>query len=553
MKKICLLFFPAFLFLFFSCKKSNDTVTPSALVLRSATLNDSVAYNNTFANATRRPVLKITFSAALQAATLPGITITEHATGNTVNTGITTADNDSTVIIQPNQDLTYLAVYDIKIPNTLEGTLGERFPNDIKYQLVTAPDTSVNHFPQITDDVLLTLVQQQSFRYFWDFGHPVSGMARERNTSSDVVTTGGTGFGIMAIITGIERGFITRAEGCDRIDTIVSFLTNKALRYHGAFAHWINGATGATIPFSASDNGADLVETSYLMEGLLCARQYFDQSSAAETGLRNSINNLWQGVEWNWFRRNNEQVLYWHWSPDKDWAMNVQIRGWNECMVTYILAACAPVDSIPASVYRQGWAGNGSIANGHSYFGITLPLGSAYGGPLFFAHYSFMGIDPNGLVDAYANYGTQNTAHSQIDQAYCIANPKRFNGYNASCWGLTASDEAGGYSAHAPDNDNGTISPTAAVSSLPYTPAASMNAIRFFYYKLGDKLWGTYGFKDAFNLTRVWFADSYLAIDQGPQIVMIENYRTKLLWNLFMSCPEIKNGMQRLGFSSPHF
>lgn len=183
-----------------------------------------------------------------------------------------------------------------------------------------------------------------------------------------------------------------------------------------------------------------------------------------------------------------------------------------------------------------------------------LPLGEANGGPLFFSHYSFLGINPHDLKDAYADYWQQVTAHSKINYAYCVANPKNYNGYSNACWGLTASDDnITGYGAHAPNNDLGIISPTAAISSIPYTPTESLNALRFFYYKLGNKIWGQYGFTDAFNLTDIWFSDSYLAIDQGPQMVMIENYRSALLWNLFMSCPEIKTGMKSLGFQSPYF
>jgi hypothetical protein len=410
---------------------------------------------------------------------------------------------------------------------------------------------STDKFPRISDSALLTLVQQQTFKYFWDFGHPVSGMARERNSSGDICTTGGTGFGIMSILVGINRNFISRSDGLIRIQKIVSFYKNKCTAYHGAFAHWINGSTGATVPFSEKDDGADLVETSFLMQGLLCARQYFDLSNADEKKLRDDINELWDGVEWNWFRQNDQNVLYWHWSPDNGWAINMQITGWNEALIVYVLAASSNTDSIPRIVYDNGWAKNGAIKNGKQFFGITLPLGPDYGGPLFFSHYSFLGINPHNLSDTYANYWTQDTAQSKINYLYCVNNPKKYNGYSSLCWGLTASDEENGYSAHSPTNDNGVISPTAAVSSLPYTPSESMNVLRFFYYKLGDKIWGDYGFRDAFNLTNIWFADSYLAIDQGPQIVMIENYRTGLLWNLFMSCPEVKRGLKNLGFQSP--
>ncbi len=288
------------------------------------------------------------------------------------------------------------------------------------------------------------------------------------------------------------------------------------------------------------------------MQGLLCARQYFNSANADETTLRNDINTLWNAVDFNWFRKSNENVLYWHWSPDYNWDMNMKIAGWNEALIVYALAASSNTSTITKEVYDNGWASNGAIKNNNTYYSIQLPLGPANGGPLFFAHYSFLGINPQSLSDAYAAYWTQDTAHTKINYNYCVTNTAKFYGYSNLCWGLTASDEENGYNAHAPGNDNGTISPTAAISSLPYTPVESMNALRFFYYTMGDKLWGDFGFIDAFNMHNCWFANSYLAIDQGPEMIMIENYRTGLLWNLFMSCPEIKTGMKSLGFSSPN-
>jgi hypothetical protein len=357
----------------------------------------------------------------------------------------------------------------------------------------------------------------------------------------------------MTIPIAISRNFITRAQGLQRMQTIVAFLKNTAQKFHGAFPHWLDGITGVVIPFSQKDDGADLAETSYLMAGLLTARQYFNGADAAETNLRNDINTIWNGVEWNWFRKNNENVLYWHWSPNYNWDMNLKIQGWNECLITYILAASSTTYAIPQSVYREGFAGNGAMANGNNYYGYTLPLGSSNGGPLFWAHYSFLGINPTGLNDIYANYQTQVTNHSKINYEYCRINPKRYYGYSSSCWGLTASDVPGGYAANEPNNDIGVISPTAAISSFPFTPVESMNALKFFYYKLGDKLFKEYGFIDAFSLPALWYASSFLAIDQGPIIIMIENYRTGLIWNLLTSCPEIRNGMKNvLGFTAPY-
>jgi hypothetical protein len=407
----------------------------------------------------------------------------------------------------------------------------------------------------ISDSALLDLVQKQTFKYFWDFAHPISGMARERSNATfgygdEVVTTGGTGFGVMSIIVATERKWIGRDTAAKQLLKMVKFL-EKANSYHGAFPHWMNGATGKTIPFGRKDDGADLVETSYLFEGLLCARQYFNANNSVERELRNRIGWMWSEVEWNWFTK-GEDVLYWHWSPNNGWAMNFPVHGFNECLIMYVLAASAERYPINASVYHKGWAQGNFFKNGKTFYGYTLPLGFDYGGPLFFSHYSFLGLNPKGLKDKYADYWLQNTNHTLINYTYCIKNPLKFKGYGENCWGLTASDTYNGYDAHSPTNDDGTISPTAAISAMPYTPDLSMKALRHFYYDLGDKLWGEYGFVDAFNENKNWFAKSYLAIDQGPEIIMIENHRSGLLWKLFMSCPEIKTGLQKLGFESPN-
>ena len=368
----------------------------------------------------------------------------------------------------------------------------------------------------------------------------------------ETTTTGGTGFGIMAMLVAVERGWITRDTAARFLLKMVNFLL-KADSYHGVFPHWLDGATGETIPFSRKDDGADLVESSYLFQGLLCARQYFNGDNRIERELRNRIGWMWNDIEWNWFTKGGEDVLYWHWSPNNDWAMNFAVRGFNECLIMYILAASGTNEkyTVGANVYHRGWAQSNFFKNGKEFYGIKLPLGFDYGGPLFFSHYSFLGLDPRSLKDRYADYWEQNKNHTLINREHCVRNPNKFKGYGANCWGLTASDAYNGYDAHSPTNDKGTISPTAALSAFPYTPEYSMQALKHFYYDHGDKIWSEYGFIDAFNETQNWYATSHLAIDQGPIIVMIENYRSGLLWKLFMSCPEIQNGLKKLGFSSP--
>ena len=459
-------------------------------------------------------------------------------------------DGHYTIEIKGESVLKSYTKYELLIYPNLKSKSGNKILTGKTYSISTTIDLT-DKFPRISDEELLDKVQSQTFRYFWDFGHPTSGMARERTTSGDVVTTGGTGFGVMAMIAAAERGFISKNDALSRIQKIVTFLDTKCTSYHGAFAHWVNGATGATYPFSQYDNGADLVETALLFQGLLTARQYFKSNDAVEIQLRTDITRLWEAIEWTWFQKGGENVLYWHWSPDYGWQMNLKITGWNESLIVYALAAASPTYPISAEVYKQGWVRNGAFANGKSYYGYTLPLGTEYGGPLFFSHYSFLGINPKDLKDQYTDYWTQNRNHTLINYTYCITNPKGYGGYSADCWGLTASDGNNGYSAHSPTNDKGVIAPTAALSSMPYTPEESMRALHFFYYKLGDKLWSDYGFVDAFNLSEQWYDNQNIAIDQGPIVVMIENYRTGLLWSLFMADPEIKDGLKKLGFQSP--
>jgi hypothetical protein len=336
-----------------------------------------------------------------------------------------------------------------------------------------------------------------------------------------------------------------------RLLQMVRFL-QRADSYHGILPHFLNGETGRTIPFSRKDDGGDLVETSFLIAGLLCARQYFDRPDAEEQELRRRINALWEEAEWSWHTQGGRNVLYWHWSPNQGWSMNHEIRGWNECLITYVLAASAPRYPIHPDVYHRGFADGRAFRNGREFYGITLPLGPDYGGPLFLAQFSFLGLDPRGLADRYADYFQQNVAHALINYEHCVRNPHGFKGYGPDCWGLTSSDDHLSYHGHAPDRDLGVITPSAALSSFPYTPEHSMAALRHFYQRLGDRIWGEYGFVDAFSETHDWYASWYLAIDQGPIVAMIENHRTGLLWNLFMSCPEIQAGLRRLDFTSPH-
>src|SRR5690625_4078880 len=417
---------------------------------------------------------------------------------------------------------------------------------------------------QISEDSLLTLTQARTFQYFWDGAEPNSGMARERyhmngvypQNDKHIVTTGGSGFGIMAIIVGMERGFITDQQGVDRLDQIVGFL-KEADRFHGVWPHWLNGETGEVKPFSTMDDGGDLVETSFLVQGLLTARQYLRQDGGQEEALVAArIDTLWRQVEWDWYTKGGQDVLYWHWSPEYDWQMDFPLEGYNETLLTYVMAASSPTHTISADAYHEGWARGGDIrADVNTYdYHLSLSHNGAqqYGGPLFWAHYSYLGLDPRGLKDRYADYWEENRNHTLINRQWSIENPNDYEGYGEDLWGLTASYSVNGYAAHRPGEDLGVITPTAALSSFPYTPEYSMDVLKNFYYNFSDRILGPYGFYDAFSPEEDWYPQKYLAIDQGPIVVMIENHRTGLLWDLFMSSPEIQKGLKKLGFESPH-
>ena len=405
--------------------------------------------------------------------------------------------------------------------------------------------------PSLSREALFDLVQERTFRWFWERADEASGMAPDRTTSpAGLVTVGGTGFCVMALVVGASRGFVTRADALVRLAKIVATL-ERAERHHGVFPHWMDGRSGAVIPFSPKDDGGDLVETAFLMQGLLTARHYFDGDEPLEAEVRARIDALWRAVEWNWHKAPDDSVLLWHWSPNCGFELNHAIRGWNECLIVYVLAAGSPTYPIDPALYHEGWARSPTFLNGRKAYDIELPLGPPLGGPLFFAHYSFLGLDPRSLRDRYADYGEQNRRHVALNHAYCLENPKGCAGYGPACWGLTASDNFAGYSAHAPDNDRCVIAPTAALASFPYAPEMAATAMEHFYFDLGDRIWTKWGFTDAFSDQREWYSGDHLAIDQGPIVIMMENHRSGLPWRLFMQAPEVRAGLDRLGFSAP--
>lgn len=410
------------------------------------------------------------------------------------------------------------------------------------------------------DEEFLDWLQKTHFNYMWEEAEETSGLARERihldnnypENDQNVVTTGGSGFGIAGIISAVDRGFIPREEGVARLNKIVDYL-GTADRFHGVWPHWIDGPTGKVKPFGQKDNGGDLVESSFLMASLIAAREYFKNGNETERQLAANIDKLWKEMEFDWYTKGGEDVLYWHWSPEYEWEMNFPLEGYNECLITYILGASSPTHGIPASAYHKGWARDGGIVSDAEFMGYPLILkhngAEQTGGPLFWSHYSWIGLDPRNLKDQYADYWELNRNHALTNYLYSVENPKGYKGYGPDSWGLTASYSPEGYSAHAPNNDLGVITPTAALSSFPYVPEQSMAAAKNFYNK-GERYRGKYGFYDAFSDEKDWVLPRYLAIDQLTIAPMIENYRSGLIWNLFMGAPEIQEGLKKLGFTT---
>ncbi|NVO19413.1 MAG: hypothetical protein HXX13_06920 [Bacteroidetes bacterium] len=437
---------------------------------------------------------------------------------------------------------------------------------NMKYQETKLSSSVSVSTHTLSDEELLTMVQEASFRYYWEGAEAKSGLSKEDIPGrQNMIATGASGFGIMALLVGADREFVSRDEAATRLVKILNFL-EKAETFHGAYPHFINGLNAKVEPFFGSlDNGADLVETSFLMEGLLAAKEYFSGITPKEQIIRKKITGLWEKVEWDWFRQNpDSKFLYWHWSPDQGWVINHNLIGWNETMVTYLLGIASPTHPIPPGMYYSGWANQDSVGqkyriawggttdgsmytNGNTYYGYSLDVGVSNGGPLFFTHYSYMGYDPHAITDKYTNYFTNNQKIAKINYCYCLKNPKQFKGYNENSWGLSASDGPYDYSADEPipARDCGKITPTAAISSYPYTPEESLKALKTFYFTYGKFLWGEYGFRDAFNLTDNWCSEIYMGLNQAPMAVMIENYRTGLIWNMFMINKDILNGLKK--------
>ncbi len=554
-KKFFLLW--AIMLLVLSCNP-DDNVDPVPLLVKTKTVDGKSPDKGALSGVLLQPVFRVAFSHPLNKSNVAAniILVKNTFTGNdtSVATEWSLENNDSVLVVRPATALDYLSCYQLELLANLRSNNGGTLSSEQQIEIQTIVNPADKR-SRISDEALLDTIQKATFNYFWTYDSETSGLVPDRNTASkDYCAIGATGFGIMTIPAAIERGFITRQAGLNRMLKMVDFLKNKVSSYKGVFPHYVNGKTGAVIA-SGNLDGWDVVETSFLMMGLLTARQYFDGSSADETNLREDINSLYQNIDWAYYTKEGQNALFWSWNPTGGWG--IKLAGWNETLISYVLAASSPTHGINKAAYDQGFAGNGWMKDGTDYYGYVLPLGKAgdFGGPLFISQFSFLGINPKGLSDSYADYELQTSRHALINHDYCTRNPLGYSTYSDNCWGLTAGATSDrGYQSMSPVNDLGYVLPSASVASLPYATEASMKAVKYFYYTLGDILWTQYGFADSFSLDTYpyWVSSEVFGYDQLNMFIAIENYRSGLIWNLFTSCPEIKAGMKKMGFSASY-
>lgn len=415
-----------------------------------------------------------------------------------------------------------------------------------------APSLTVHGTSVAEDtDAFLTGIQAAGIRYFTAYAHPESGLAREWGRTRPnarvrrTCALGATGMGLLNIIVAVDRGILAREDACTLLLTQLRFL-ETADHYDGVSPHWLDGTTGKTVVFGGIPGG-DVVETAFLMQGLIAVREYFTGKNVTEAEIRERADGLWRRVRWDRLVAPGHR-LYWHW-PIEGRAHPMRITGSNEGHLAYLLAAASPTHPVPAAVYHEGWVGSHVVID-RTFHGVPLEVGRPHGFPLFWTHYSYLGFDPRGITDHHVgDYFTHHRNVARIHWEYAQANPGGFESYGPLRWGLTASMGPDGYRAWTPvREDTGTIAPTAALSSFPYTPEKSLAMLEDLYAERGHDLWGAFGFFDAFNDSRNWVAtDAWIGIDVGPIAPMIENHRTGLCWRLFMQAPEIRDAVERLG------
>jgi hypothetical protein len=404
--------------------------------------------------------------------------------------------------------------------------------------------------PRMLDNEnFLDLVQRTAFDYLWYETNPTNGLVKDRSSNPSVSSIAAVGFGLSAVTVGIDRGWISREAGRTRVLTTLEFLWSSpqgpeadATGYKGFYFHFLDMQTGRR----AGDAELSTIDTALLLAGVLHVQQYFDQDDTSEAKIRDLADNLHRRVDWPWMQVRSAKVCH-GWTPETgflpyDWG------GYNEAMILYLLALGSPTFPINP----DAWTAWTSSYTWQTHYG----LGFVVFPPLFGHQYSHVWVDFRGIQDAYMrdkglDYFENSRRATLANRAYAIANPLGWVDYGENVWGLTASDIPASYRARgAPpaESDDGTITPTAAGGSFAFTPHESLAALRHIYDAYRTRIWGPYGFKDAFNPSKNWFAADYLGVDQGPIVLMIENYRTGRVWQVFMRHPAIQHGLARAGF-----
>ena len=417
-----------------------------------------------------------------------------------------------------------------------------------------APSTSNdNSYSPVTVKAMMDEQQKKIISLFYEGADPTTGMAYNNPKYKETLTTGASGMGVMCIVAGVERGWIDRAAGAEHIAKMTRFL-KKATRFEGAWSHWYY-TNGAPYPFGNQVAAGEIVETAFMMGGLLTACEYFTGNSDAEKEIRENTQYFWETINWKKFIKGDK--LYWIWHSDKVGQNNeleLQMIGWNECLLIYILGMAAPDHlKIPQSIYSTSWKGWNFATPSRKTYGYLMPLGTEYGGSLFLSQYSFLGLDPRLMEDNDVYYWTQNVSHTMINRHYCIFEaPAEYN-YSELNWGLTACGGCGSnsdYKGRRPfQDDDGVIAPTASISAYPFTPFYSTQ-VMFNMSKNFPNLNGEYGFSISYSPSEKSVGTDYLAMEHAPMAIMIENYRTGLIWNLLMKNEYVQKGLQLAGMKS---
>ena len=404
-------------------------------------------------------------------------------------------------------------------------------------------------------DPYIDLTARLAFDYFWEQANPANGLVKDRSTDGSAASIAAVGFGLSAITVGIDRGWITRAEGAGRVEATLDFFAtcpqgeaaSDVCGYRGFFYHFLDLRTGTR----AGTNELSTIDTALLLGGVLQAAEYFDGGGAEEARIRELADTIWRRVEWDWATPRSPRVAL-GWRPEEgflpfDW------RGYNEAMILYVLGLGSPTHPLPDGAW-DAWTAT-YPSDWQTHYGLTFLTFP----PLFGHQYSHVWIDFRDIQDDYmrskdSDYFENSRKATLAQRAYAIDNPRGWPNYGPNEWGLTASDDpppAPLYIARgaAPvQNDNGTITPTAAGGSYAFTPAESREALRTFYARYRPTLWGPYGLRDAYNVALNWTATDYLGIDQGPIVLMIENERTGVVWDAFTRHPDVQRGLDRAGF-----